>query len=208
MSISQISDFTFSKLIEYTINIRDFYKFDELRSSSIFDYDAYKEVESKSKLDATKNFYNNLISEPEMAREPFTVPEKEKILITNIEEAFQSQFSFSFTNMMRVLSLLSSSNQIKDDIMMFPSILIDKEDLVKLLQDEYKKEYGTRPTFTGDLINLVGETEIRTILEFLSLDFKSFEEEDILLHLKIMKQKNRLTLCPLIDINNQVLFGK
>lgn len=208
ISISQISDFTFSKLIEYTINIKDYYKFDEVRSSSIFDYDAFKEVESKSKLEATKDFYNRILSESKKDIQNFIIPEKEKIMIKNLEEAFQSQLAFSFTNMMRVLSILSSSNQISDDIMMFPSVLIQKEDLVQLIQEEYMKEFKECPSFLGDSIKEINETEVVTILKYLSLDFHSFEGEEILLHLKIMKQKNRLTLCPLIEINNQIIFGK
>ena len=208
ISISQISDFTFSKLIEYTINIKDYYKFDELRSNSIFDYDAFKEVESKGKLESTRDFYNSIISESKKDYQNLEIPENEKIMIMNIDEAFQFQFSFSFTKMMRVLSILSSSSQSNKDIKFFPSILIQKEDLIKFIKDEYKNEYKDRPSFIEGLNKGITELEIEAILNYLSLDFHSFQDMDILIHLKIMKQKNRLTLCPLIRLNNQFLYGK
>jgi len=129
-------------------------------------------------------------------------------MIKNIEEAFQFQFSFSFTNMMRVLSILSSSSQSINDMDLFPSILIKKEDLIKFVQEEYKKEYKDRPSFIGDLIREISDIEIEAILIYLSLDFHSFEDVDILLYLKIIKKKNRLTLCPLIKLNNHFLYGK
>jgi len=208
ISISQFSDFSYSKLVEFTVNIKDFYKFDEVRSTSIFDYDAFKKVEFKNRLEATRDFYISQKTPSQIEFSNVNASEKEKMMVKNLEKAFQFQFSFTFTNMMRVISILSLISYNRKNISMFPLILISTEDLIKLVQEEYKMQYKNRPTFIGIIHNEIEEREIRAILEYLSLDFRSYEDEEILFQLRLMKKKNRLTLCPLLRLNGQILFGK
>lgn len=208
ISISQVSDFTHTKLLEYIIDIKDYHKFDEVISTKIFDYDSFKEVEFSSKLEATRDFYKQLKSELKVEIDNSKVLIKEKELIKNLENAFKSQFSFTFTNMMRVLSILSSINHPRRDISLFPLFLINYEDLIRLIQEEYKIQYENCPTFTGIIYSEIEEEEIRQIIEYLSLDFHSYDMEDTLIQLKLMKKKNRVTICPPIKENGHILFGK
>ena len=208
IEISQASEFSYTKLLEYTIDIKDYYKYDEVISTAIFDYKTFKEVEFSSKLEGTRDFYKNLKSESKIRIEDSKVSKKERLLIDNLENAFQSHFSFTFTNMMRVLSILSSLEYPRKDTSLFPLFLIKYENLTKLIQEEYMRQYENRPTFRGVIYGELKEEEIRLIIDHLSLNFHSYDEEDILIHLKLMKKKNRVTLCPLVRINENILFGK
>ena len=83
-------------------------------------------------------------------------PIEEKIMIENLENSFQSQFSFTFTKTMRVLWILSSTNYVGKDTSLFPTILSDKEDLIMHIQTEYKNVYDNCPTFTGIINEEIG----------------------------------------------------
>ena len=69
-------------------------------------------------------------------------------------------------------------------------------------------EYGNRPTFIGIIYNEIKQEEIRAIIDHLSLNFHSYNEEEILFQLRLMKKKNRVTICPLVKDNEHILFGK
>ena len=208
ISISQFSDFIHNEIVEFTINIKDFHKFEEIISSSAFNYNTYKVVEFKNKLESSRDLYVSMKSESQRKNKAINASVKEKLMIENLENAFKSQFSFNFTNMMRTLSTLSTYNLELRDHSLFPLILTKKEELINNIQSNYEKQYRDLPTFTGDLINEISRDEIQSILNYLSLDFHTYDDTDNLLHLRLMKNKNRLTLCPLLKLDDQYLFGK
>lgn len=208
ISISQISDFSHSKVIEYSINIKDLYKFDEIRDKSLFDYDAFKEVDFRGKLESTRVFYNGIKSLSQNEIDKVDLPYDEKKAVKRLENAFQSEFSFTFTNLMRIIWILSSTDYKGKDISFFPTILADKADLIKNLEIEYRKNFGDLPIFNGTLVKEIKDKEIEMILEFVSLDFSSYQNKEILLYLKLMRSRNRLSIRPLVKINSQFLIGK
>lgn len=208
ISISHLSDFSYIGLMEYTVNIKEFYKFDEIRTNSLFDYDTFKDFGLKSKLQGTRDFYKHILSISEIDQVNIDHPEEERILIENLENSFQSQFSFNFTNMMRLLWILSSADYSGKDISLFPIIISDKEDLICQIKIEFDKYYIDRPTFTGKKIKKIDDQEIQSILDFISLDFDTYQNEDMLFYLRSMKKKNKLAICPLVKTNGQLLFGR
>lgn len=208
ISISQISDFSYSKVIEYSINIKDLFKFDEVRDKSLFDYDTFKEVEFKSKLESTREFYEDIKLMSQIDINNVNPPHEEKKIVEGLENAFQSEFSFTFTNMMRILWLLSSTDYKGKDGSYFPTVLAGKGDLIEQLKVEYRKTFGGRPIFNGTLVKEIGDKEIESILDFISLDFSSYQDKEMLIYLKLMRNRNRLSICPLVKINSQFLIGK
>jgi len=208
ISISQISDFSHIKVIEYSFNIKELYKFDEIRDKSLFDYDTFKEVEFKGKLESTRAFYNDIKSLTQIKISKVDPPYEEKKAVERLENAFQSEFSFTFTNMMRILWVLSSTDYKGKDTSFFPAILADKVELIKNLKIEYRKNFADRPTFNGTLVKEIEDKEIESILDFVSLDFSSYQNKEMLLYLKLLRSKNRLSIRPLVKINSQFLIGK
>jgi hypothetical protein len=126
-------------------------------------------------------------------------------MIEELEDAFQTQLSFSFTNMMRIIWILSSLNYNQEDLKkMFPLVLIEENHLIHLLKEEYKKQYKNKTGIQQDTT----VEEIKLILNYLSLSFNSYENQEILLRVRLMKKKERMTICPLIQVNNHILFGR
>jgi len=205
ISISQISEFIHSQTIEYNVIIKDFKKFDESQTRAVFNLETFKETEAKNRLESTRTFFNNVrkLSYEEKIAE--TDVEDEIIMIEKLEDAFQTQFSFSFTNMMRILWILSSLKYNQEDLKkIFPLVLMEKNDLICLLQDEYKKQYKNRKGIQQETTL----EEINLILNYLSLNFNSYKDQEILLRLRLMKKKERMTICPLIQFNNRILLGR
>lgn len=205
ISISQKSEFIHSGMIEYNVIIRDFKKFDESQTEAVFNLETFKETEAKNRLESTRTFFNNVkkLSGEEKITE--NEIEDEIIMIEELEDSFQTQLSFSFTNMMRIIWILSSLKYSQEDLRkMFPLVLIEKKHLIHLLKEEYKKQYKNK---TGIQQDTTAE-EINLILNYLSLSFNSYEDQEILLRVRLIKKKERMTICPLIQVNNHILFGR
>jgi len=205
ISISQKSEFIHSGMIEYNMIIKEFKKFDESQTRAVFNLETFKETEAKNRLESTRTFFNNVkkLSEEEKITE--NEIEDEIIMIEELEDSFQTQLSFSFTNMMRIIWILSSLKYNQEDLRkMFPLVLIKKEHLIQLLKEEYKQQYKNK---TGIQQNTTVE-EINLILNHLSLSFNSYKDQEILLRTRLIKKKERMTICPLIQVNNHILFGR
>jgi len=205
ISISQKSEFIHSSIIDYNLIIKDFNKFDETQTEAVFNLETFKEKESKNRLESTRAFFNKIKNLSEKEEIDEVEIGEEIIMIRELEESFQTQLSFSFTNMMRILWILSTLNYDKENLRrIFPLVFMEKDLLIQLLIGEYKKQYKDR---TG-LIQDTSYEEIYLILDYLILNFNSYDDQDMLLRPRLIKKKERISICPLIQVNNHILFGR
>ncbi len=108
--------------------------------------------------------------------------------IDSINEAFFKLLGFSFDDILNFLMILGNSN-IPNKY--FPMTLINSDDFVKYVYDK-DKELTTEKT--DKLIN------------FLSLSYDDLKDIN-LMPLTLSNHLKRTTLCPLVLIDNKILFG-
>ena len=206
LMISERSEFTHTKLIDFYIQITDNNKFDEIQQPGIFDYNSYTEKRFDIGLERAKDIFMSLKEQSEKIVGDeilIEIPDYEKKLFDELDAAFRSQFSFSFTNLLRVLSILSSTDLHSNDYNLFPLTIINETDMII----EIKKRY-----LEGFAINYLKEEtitdeEVQIILNFISIDFESYSEIEMLIPIKLLKKKERLTISPLVRIENLIIYG-
>lgn len=206
--ISQRSDFIHTKLMEFTIDIKEHYKFDEIQKHGIFNYTSFSEKEFQGKVEIARKTFNGAVSIADTDMEDTIELDANEIqLAKRLEQSFLKQFSFTFTNLSRVLFLLSSLELHSSNPMIFPLTKISEKHLVKELKENYIDIYNKHPAQSTNL-DEIDEVEIKSILNYLSLDFTSYKNEDNLIHLKLLKKKERMTICPLIHLKSgEYLYG-
>jgi hypothetical protein len=206
--ISQRSDFTHSEVIDNMIEIKDHYQFDEIQESTTFDYDKYIDSEFNIKIKLSRSLLESEINQNKSNKNS-NLDENEKKLVNKLEKAFLKEFGFTFTQIMRVLFILSTGkfeNKNKDH---FPIIKIKIKDLIDEIQNEYKIQFEGVKSLNDFDSGLLTQIIIRNIVNFLSLDFNSYKEDKILFQLNLLKRKERLTICPLIRLNDEeLIFGQ
>ncbi|KKN16395.1 hypothetical protein LCGC14_0976340 [marine sediment metagenome] len=208
--ISQRSDFTHSGVLDNLIQIKDHYKFDEIQEPTTFDYEAYIDKEFKGKIELSRNFLEIEVNQDMQNEKTNSIlDDNERDLLTGLETAFLENFGFNFTDMMRVLFILGTSKVETKKQGFFPVIRIKTKDLVNEILKHYKTQFEKIQEISSSESSSITKTVIINIIDYLSLDFKSYKNEDILLQLKLLKKKERLTICPLIKLNkdDEIIFG-
>jgi hypothetical protein len=208
--ISQRSDFTHSEIIGNLIEIKSNYKFDEIQEPLTFDFDSYNDTEFNGKIELSRSLLKtglNQVESTENVNPAFSTKEEEIVMI--LENAFFEEFEFTFTEMMRILFILSTCefNTKKQEV--FPLIRIETENLISEIQVEYESQFKNKTDITGNISTSITKQVIRNVVNYISLDFNSYKDEDVLIHLKLLKKKERLTICPIIKLENmkEFLFG-
>ncbi len=204
LMISQRSEFTHTEIMPFTIEIKEYQKFDEIQNPAVFNYDDFVEAEFKRKLETAEVIYDSVKEESEKL--PITDEESTTFisLIEMLDNSFMNEFSFTYTKMMRVLYLLSITELFNPEY--YPICIISEGDLIKELKTMYQKLYIDQDDKNYSKI-IPKDEEIHHILNYISLNFISYGDE-ILLPIKLLKQKERVTLCPLIQLEDDTyLFG-
>lgn len=208
--ISQRSDFTHSEVLDNLIRIKDHYEFDEIQDPTTFDYDTYIDKEFYGKIELSRSLLESEINQDLLNEKTnYVLDDTERELLVGLETAFLEEFGFTFTDMMRVLFILSTSEFETKKQGFFPIIRIKTKDLINEIQIHYKTQFkGIHDIFGSELTNIT-KIVINNIINYLSLDFKSYNDEEILLQLKLLKKKERLTICPLIKLKeeDEIIFG-
>lgn len=205
--ISQRSEFTHTEIMPFTIEIKEYHQFDEIQNPAVFNYNEFMEVEFKRKLETAQIAYNaaKQTSVNDITKEISDDKGASFVsLIDNLDNSFMRQFSFSFTDLMRIINLLSIMELYSKEF--FPLTIIPKVELIEKLKVNYNKAFFKQES-QKDNQSEIEEKKISQILDFISLNFNSYNE-DILLPIKMLKSKDRLTLCPLIHLDtNEYLYG-
>jgi len=203
---SERSEFTHTELIDFNINIKEYHKFDEIQQPGIFDYKSYSAKRFNIRLERAKEIFISLKEQSnKIEREGIQgkINGLEEDLIIDLENAFMDQFSFSFTNLMRVLSILSSTDLHSADFNLFPLTIIKEVDLIVEIKDRFIEFFAINQLQE----ETITEMEIQTILKFIALDFKSYSDTKMIIPLRLLKKKERITISPLVRINDLIIYG-
>ena len=206
LSFSEHSEFTHTGLIEFQIDIKEFHKFDEIQQPGKFDYKSYTEKRFDIRLERAKDIFISLKEQPDRVEKEGiqgNINNFELDLIRELEDAFMVQFSFSFTNLMRVLSILSSTDLHSSDFNLFPLTLIIEADLIVEIKERFMEFFAINQLQEENITEL----EIQTILKFITLDFESYSGTNMIIPLRLLKKKERLTISPLVRINDLIMYG-
>lgn len=180
--IALISDLIHYKLIPYEISIKEDYSF-EIDEKETFDSEDYLINHSKRglhddfiKYEIAKNVSEEVTDENGLGSE-----------YDSIEKAFENEFGFKYTEFLNVIFILAMRiNPPNDDY--YPMIYLDQNSLVKEIKNIMK-----------DVINQeISDSTIIKILEFLSLPYETFKEQDPFLPNLLRMNKNRFNIKPLI----------
>lgn len=208
--ISQRSDFTHSKVLDNLIQIKDHYEFDEIQEPTTFDYDTYIDKEFDGKIEISRSLLESEINQDKQNEKSKSIlDDNERKLLVGLETAFLEEFGFTFTDMMRILFILSTGEIETKKQGFFPIIRIITKDLINEILIHYKSQFEGIQDVLGSESSSITKKVISNIIQYLSLDFKSYRDEEILLQLKLLKKKERLTICPLIKLNkdDEIIFG-
>ncbi|KKM98828.1 hypothetical protein LCGC14_1153980 [marine sediment metagenome] len=208
--ISQKSDFTHSEVLDNLIQIKDNYKFDEIQEPSTFNYDNYIDKKFNGKIKLSRSLLESEINQGlKVDKMQLTLDGEEMEILMVLENAFLEEFKFTYTDMMRVLFILSTSEFTSIEQGFFPLIRIEYENLKNKILKDYKIQFEGITDILGSKSASITEVVIRNIINFISLDFNIYKDEEILLQFKLLKKKERLTICPLIKLNkdDEYIFG-
>jgi hypothetical protein len=206
LSVSERSEFTHTGLIDFQINIKEFHKFDEIQQPGKFDNESYTEKRFDIRLEKAKDIFISLKEQSNRIEKEWiqeNIKGKEEDLIRDLEKAFINQFSFSFTNLLRTLSILSSTDLHSEDFNLFPLTIIREAELIVEIKERFL-EFLEINQSQGDIIT---NKELQTILKFITLDFESYSDIKMIIPLKLLKKKERFTISPLIRIDDLIMYG-
>ena len=206
LSVSERSEFTHTGLIDFQINIKEYHKFDEIQQPGRFDYNSYTDKRFDIRLERAKDIFISLKEQSnKFEKEGIQgkIHDLESVLVRDLESAFIDQFSFSFTNLLRVLSILSSTDLHSADFNLFPLTLIKEDDLIVEIKERFLEFFALNHSQE----EIITEKKIRTILKFITLDFESYSNTKMIIPLRLRKKKERLTINPLVRINDLIIYG-
>lgn len=184
----QRSDQLHYKIAETGIEITDSYEMIDIEKSTTIDFNAYHQQVTTSKIIENKNWVYK-------EKEPIQNenPKKNPIFDEKLNEAWYKEYGFYLDDMVVIVNSLGRYNFEKDHY--FPLNLISFDEINKLVQ-----EYIVEPP---------SNEEVQKMLDFLSIDFKSFSEFEYINYSidRLMQKKERINLSPFIKIDNKYLFG-
>ena len=106
-----------------------------------------------------------------------------------IDASYKEIFDFSLFDLVNVLTLISRSN--------FPS------------RQWYPINFLDMDYFIENIVRDSGieSNIVKQIIDYLSLDFNSFEEINYISNINLMRWKQRINLCPIIRYKENVIYG-
>lgn len=196
LQLSQRSDWVHSGLIPFEIEITDLFNFKEIQQEGKFDYDQFREDELENKITALSQIFTDNSKEKPLQQESENHDAYFK-LGSQLDEEFKKNFGFSFSNAYRFLLLCGRLDHTNSKY--FPVELMSKRELVENIKNQYKKDYEK---FLNGFKKFQQELEL--MIEYFSLTFQSYKEiPGVLLLSKLLRSKNRLSLCPIVKYDEE-----
>ncbi|CQR52433.1 hypothetical protein [Paenibacillus riograndensis] len=174
-------------LIPYSITVTDMFEVTDNVGSYVFDSEGFQYEESRVGIKASRKRLqenNNKITDVELNSGKSRIP-------AELDSLFKSNYGFTFYEMVNILASLGMIDL--DRNINFPINTVTIEKLiseVSLILPEFDRG------------------SIEKVIDFLSLSFSSYLKSEELIASQLMRRKERLNLCPLIQIGEQtVLYG-
>ncbi|MCT7499954.1 hypothetical protein [Aliarcobacter cryaerophilus] len=184
----QRSDQLHYRLVETGIEITSSYELIDIDKSSDIDFNAHYKQTTSSQIISAKNESTLAESSEEEKNTKVSSPFNEQL-----NSAWNSEYGFYLENMIKVMMALGRFEIKKDSY--FPLSLLTVEEIFEHLKNIFKET--------------VALDEIKKILAFLSLDFRTYSNYKYIDYSidRLMRKKERLNLSPFIKIDDKYLFG-
>lgn len=191
VEVSVISDLLYYNLAEISLTVtKDQIRLNDSRQG--FAVEQYLRKESELRVLAKFDLDKYLDSEESQSVEPETdIPDLPKPLV-GVNNAFVEELGFSLEDLVQMLYNLGRIPHSSE--YGFPLVIVGEENLLRNLKQDFFRNQ------TPD--------QIRAMLHFVTLGFDSYEEVTDIIPSRLLRLKDRLTLCPLVRITqDQLMFG-
>ncbi|MFB7817075.1 hypothetical protein ACFC0X_23255 [Paenibacillus chitinolyticus] len=174
-------------LIPYSITVTDMFEITDNVGNYIFDSEGFQYEESRISIKASRKKLqenNKKDTDEEINNGKTRIPEE-------LNSMFKRNYGFTFYEMVNILASLGMTDF--DRNINFPINIFTVENLVSEVSMIF-------PEFN--------RVSIEKVIDFLSLSFSSYSESELLIASYLMRRKERLNLCPIIQIGEQtVVYG-
>ncbi len=176
-------------LVNHTILINEYHEFQEVITGGKFEMNSYLDQEAASKVSLVRNAFKNAKTD----RKKNEVSEEFEEWEGEFSKVFSQQFGVSYDNIIVVLYVISKADY--DTVQNFPVSFASKVQLTDII-------------LSNMTIDLTRE-EIEKTIEFLTLKPGVFGPAQPLYHGVLLRKRQRLTLCPFVEIKEgELMFGR
>ncbi|TAJ49985.1 MAG: hypothetical protein EPO58_14065 [Chitinophagaceae bacterium] len=189
IQVAMLYDYIEYGLVNHTILINEYYEFQEMIAEGKFEMNGYLDRDAASKVNVARNAFkkattNHLKTE---------VSEEYDDWEDEFSKIFLKQFGVSYSNIILVLYVLSKADYKTEQI--FPANFASKERLTEIV--------------LANVTIPINHAEIQTTIEFLTLKDGVFGPDQWLYHGVLLRKRQRLTLCPFIELQDgDLMFGR
>lgn len=182
------SDFLHYKLAKMSIKITSLYELIDIDESLKIDFNKHYKKTTNLQIESCliSSEYGDFNNRENLSEFP---------LNQELNKAWKEELGFYLYDMIKIMLSLVRYTK-KENNLYFPLLKISKKDIYKYLQSVLK--------------NNVLFDDIEKILDFLSLNFQSYEEYKYIDYSidRLMTKKERLNLSPFINIKENYIFGQ
>jgi len=154
-----MSDSIHYDIVPHILKINESYEISDLKGEQVFNIDSFHQKEGEIDISASQNFYKH---SKNLSRRPNFVDSHDQKsfpgLSKDFDFVFKEEYKFTFSNLVAVLYCLGSLNQFHENL--FPLTIIKEDGLIEIIRSKIRHK--------------LPKTEIKDILQFLSLGFDTF----------------------------------
>jgi hypothetical protein len=182
-----ISDYIHYHLLSYRLILTESYEISYKAETGVIDHQKYYWMDSQMHVETAKSIYEQRKSIQINEDVHKVLPEYK----ANFDLVFYNEYGFKFSNLINILYCLGTSSNNTD--YRFLSVWT----ITEIIQEV--REY---------VFDCPSEDEIKKILDFVSLSFASYSGDTVVHITKLLRRKERPSLCPIIKLNSsRFLFG-
>lgn len=185
------SDFIHFDIAPCRITLSDMFEIEYEKDSTFFDHNQYMQKQGEINVETAKASFVQRIMESRSAHEEKTGINS---WLEEIDQTFLDKFRFSFVNLIQVLYCIGVCSD-SEKSPYFPLCKENREALVLMV--------------CSNTIDNIDSAQVNKIIDFISLDFTTYECNEDIMTTKMLRRKERINLCPLIQIEkDNFLYGK